>query len=161
LNTTETSSVRAAVRHIGPSPRNEYSWREDSQTVHSVRTFGGTWDVIIDHETASDGSRDGITLDAADARELARLLLEAADGENAEEGQAYENRLEGARLWYAREVNFASLDPGLDVDAEIQIILGSPEDGPVTAAQYERAAQLIRCRRGACDGPDTAHEHVA
>lgn len=58
-------------------------------------------------------------------------------------------------------MNFALVDPGLKVEAEIAAILGDPEGGPVTAAQYERAAQFICCRRGVCDGPNTGHEHVA
>jgi hypothetical protein len=156
LNTTDTSSVRAAIRHIGPAPLNEYSWREDSLTVHSVRTLGGKWNVIIDQEATGDGSRNGITLDAADARELARQLLDAADSETAEDGAAYEHRLEEARRWFQREMNFASTDRRLEAEVD----LGDPEDGPVTAEHYERAAQLIHCRRGACDGPDTEHEHA-
>ena len=102
MNTTETGSVRAAVRDIGPTPDHEYTWREGTLTVRSVRTFAGAWNVIIDQDAASDGSRDGITLDAGAARELARLLLDGADGETAEAGSAYEHRLEEARRWYAR-----------------------------------------------------------
>jgi hypothetical protein len=48
-------------------------------------------------------------------RELARLLLDAADSENTEGGPAYENRLEGAKLWYARELNYIAEEwPGGD-----------------------------------------------
>jgi hypothetical protein len=157
LNTTGTGSIRAAIRHIGPSPHNEYTWREDHLTVRSVRTFDGEWNVIVDRDAAGDGSQDGITLKAADARELARQLLSAADCEIAEGGSAYEHRLEEARRWFGREMNFASTDRRLEAEVD----LGDPEDGTVTAEQYERAAQFIRCRRGACDGPDTGHEHVA
>ena len=76
-------------------------------TVHAVRTIEGAWNVIIDQDAASDGSQDGITLNTVGARELARLLLNAADSESAEDGPAYVNRLEEAKLWYTREMNFA------------------------------------------------------
>ena len=89
MNTTEAAGIRAAIRHIGPSPLNEYIWREDHLTVHSVRTFAGAWNVIVDQDAATDGSQDGITLDTAGARELARLLLDAADSESAADGPAY------------------------------------------------------------------------
>ena len=157
MNTTETGSVHAVIRHIGPSPRNEYDYWENRLTVRAVRTIEGAWNVIIDQDTASDGGRDGITLNAVGARELARLLLNAADSESAEGGPAYENRLEGAKFWFAREMELADRR----LEAEVDAILGDPEEGPVTAAQYERAAQFIRCRRGVCNGPDTGHEHVA
>jgi len=78
LNTTQGGGVRAAIRYIGARPLHEATRREDHLTVHSVRTFGGAWNVIVDQDAASDGSRKGIALEAADARELARLLLEAA-----------------------------------------------------------------------------------
>ena len=39
-----------------------------STALALVRTSGGVRTVIVGHDAASGGSRDGITLDAADAR---------------------------------------------------------------------------------------------
>jgi hypothetical protein len=93
LNTTETGSVHAVIRHIGPSPRNEYDYWENRLTVRAVRTIEGAWNVIIDQDTASDGGRDGITLNAVGARELARLLLNAADSESSGSRARWSSRI--------------------------------------------------------------------
>ena len=164
---TETASVHAVAGHFGAPPRCEYTCRETRLAVHAVREFSGGWNVIIDVDASDDGSRDVIHLNEVSARELARLLLDAADSENAEEGPAYDSRRDGAKTWFEREANLATAAGEMTVNLarEVDAIFHGPDhhNGTdiITAAQYEHAAQLIACKRNTCGGPNAAHDHVA